>query len=131
MAEPNTAMGYLHRVTANGNSLSVRNSSIDRNIDVHEVGQTEDGQYKASKGGRKEMRGSCQVYEDATVNYFATPLFLNEGQYVELEVEPQDGADSYSVEALISNVRHGMDVNNPNDISFNWVSNGEYSVPTT
>lgn len=132
MAEPNVVMGFDAVVVIQGTTFGVRNCSVDRGADPHEVGDTVDGQYKTTKAGRIEARVSLQFFEKDNINYFTSPIEFKEGTYLApVRIFPQGlGGDDYNFPFfLVNSVSHGIDVNNPNDMRLQGVSIGVYTVP--
>jgi len=131
---PQIAMGYNSRIDIDGTALGVRTWSIEHTADPHEVGDTEDGQYKKTQTARKEARASLQCFEDTANSYYIAPLSLEAGTVLEnVRVYPR-GLESdpwFFPYVVVTQGSHRGDVNNPNDMNFSFVSIGPYYPPGT
>lgn len=125
-------LGHESKIKINNVAFAVRRGRVRVVADEHETGDTESGDFKRQKGGRRQLEAELEFYEDTNIKLHSAPLNLIDGQRIDLKVydrgllkEPYS-----SPNFVLSHVEIGIDVNNPNNGSFAGKSDGAFTVPT-
>lgn len=116
-------IGYEAKVRLNDAVFGVKSGSIRYQADLHESGDTEKGEYKRHKAGRKMAEFSCEFSEPyGTFGYHSNPG-INEGDELKVVVY-RDGILTNATPDLIYGVVEHYNF----QINLDGVCNGSISV---
>lgn len=130
----NNSGNYKHgkegTVTIGGYSLPVRSFGYEAMAELADVTNARSGGYGEDIAGIKRLSGTCECIWDADQYPTRAPLNLSPGNEVTLNLKLHTGETGVAPVAIIGKLTTKSGVKGEVTYSFDWKSQGAYTLPT-
>lgn len=124
-------LGHEAKVRINDQVFAVRRCRMRFMSDDHETGDTESGEFKRQKAGRRQAEVELEFYDDTTNSYHTAPLLIQEDAEINLKVFPRGLASNpYDFPTLVlQRFEYGIDIERPNEGSLSGKTDNTFFLP--